>query len=971
MAARLKIPLYVYLGSLFLGLLVVGVGAIVLVEYRQTKEIALADASRLFQHIGEETRGAVDVIYDSAMLTADLLSSTRLVDATTLDERVKSMPFVLETLRADPALAAVYVGYATGEFFLVRPMDAQHIEAMTHLAAPPGTAYLVQSRARNDAGVIEGSVLFFSGGGWPLGQLPAPDYNFDPRTRPWYQAAQGHRDIQTVAPYVFYSTKEVGATFARRSADGKVVAAVDVTLDAVADTLRRVRPSDTSEITIVNGAGEMLADAAGPLLFNVDPAGSARLPHAEDVGRPVLAALAKAARDGKLGNHTLTVGGVPWRSYLSRFELPGEALYFTMAVPQSELLVQTRRARNFGLLVGLLILVPLIPLTVVVSRLASRPLKALTRDADAIKRLEFGEPRLRRSSITEIDQLADTMGAMRGTIRQFIEIGTVLAGERQFGRLLDRILAETARVGGARGGAVYLAEPDGRLSRAVAQFDERPFEQRDLDPAADADHPAMRGTAGASLKLTLTPEEIARWHPDLLPDTPLLALSIPLRDRRGELAGMLLLLQDPSSFAEADEDHVLGLVEAVSGNMAVAIETQRLIEEQRQLLNAVIELIAGAIDAKSPYTAKHCQRVPELAKMITAKAVEAADGPFADFELTETQWEELHLATWLHDCGKILTPEYVVDKATKLETIYDRLHEIRMRFEVVKREAEVACWRRIADGADRERGLAALAQTWALLDEEFAFVASCNTGGEAMGAERIARIRRIAERRWTRTLDDRIGISFDELERKNETPAQALSAEEPLLADRPDHVIARTDHERIRPDNPWGIRMEVPEQLYNRGEIYNLSIERGTLTAEERFKINQHVIDTIRMLSGLPLPRHLRNAIEIAGGHHERVDGTGYPRRLTGDKMSLLARIMAVADVFEALTAGDRPYKRRMRLSEALAILARMRDDGHIDKDVFDLFLSAGVYRDYAERFLAPEQIDEVELGRYRQPRAA
>jgi HD-GYP domain-containing protein (c-di-GMP phosphodiesterase class II) len=971
MALRFKIPLYVYFGSLFVGLLVIGVGAIVLVEYQQTKRIALDDASTLFQHIGEETRGSVDVIYDRAMLATDLLSSGRLVASDTLDERLKSMPFVLETLEADASLAAVYVGYDTGEFFLARRMGAERILATIHVAAPADTAYLVQSRTLDAGGALQGAFLFFGADGGALGQVAAPDYDFDPRTRPWYQAAEQHAGMQTVAPYVFYSTREVGATFSRRSVDGRAVAAVDVTLDAVSGVLGRVRPSSTAEITIVNGAGEVLADAAGPLAVKVEQTGTARLPHADDIGRPILATLAERARAGGLGGSTLDVDGVPWRSYVSRFDLPGEPLYFAMAVPQSELLVKTRQARNFGLLVGLLILVLLIPLTMLVSQLASRPLKALTRDALAIKRLEFGEAKARRSSITEIDQLADTMAAMRATIGQFIEIGAVLAGERQFGRLLDRILAETARVGGARGGAVYLAEPDGRLSRAVAMFDGQPFEQPDLTPVADADHPAIRGSAGTSLKLTLAPAEITRWHPDLLSETPLLALSIPLRDRRGELAGVLLLLQNPSSFAEADEDHILDLVEAVSGNMAVAIETQRLIEEQRQLLNAVIELIAGAIDAKSPYTAKHCQRVPELAKMITAKAVEAVDGPFADFRLTETQWEELHLATWLHDCGKILTPEYVVDKATKLETIYDRLHEIRMRFEVVKREAEVACWRAIADGADRARHLADLQSTWALLDEEFAFVASCNTGGEAMGPERLARIRRIAERRWTRTLDDRIGISFDELARKSREPAPALPVEEPLIADRPDHVIARTDHDRIASDNPWGIRMAVPEHLYDRGELYNLAIERGTLTAEERFKINQHVIDTIRMLSGLPLPRHLRNAIEIAGGHHERVDGTGYPRQLTGDKMSLLSRILAVADVFEALTAADRPYKRRMRLSVALTILARMRDDGHIDKDVFDLFLSTGIYRDYAQRFLAPEQIDEVELERYRMPRAA
>ena len=971
MSSRLKIPLYAYIGSLFLALLLIGVGAIILVEYRQTKQIALSDASTLFQHIGEETRGAIKLTYDRAILATDLLSAGRLVASDTLDERLKSLPFVLETLRADPALSAVYVGYATGEFFLVRKMNAQAILAMTHVAAPDATAFLVQSRAPGVSGALEGAVLFFGVDGAALGGESAPDYDFDPRTRPWYDAAQRNAGVQVVSPYVFYSTREVGATFARHAANGRAVAAVDVTLDALTGVLQGVRPSASTDLILVTGAGEILADAAGPLPVAVDPSGTARLPRATDLDRPVLTALTEAALGGSPGMRTLSIGGDPWQSYVSRFDTPGKPLYFAIAVPQAELLVQTRRARNFGLLVGLLMLAPLLPLTLVVSQIASRPLRALTRDADAIKRLEFGQTKTRRSSITEIDRLADAMAAMKATIRQFIEIGAVLAGERQFGRLLDRLLAETARVGAARGGAVYLAEPDGRLSRAVAAFDETPFEQTDLDPVADADHPAMRGAAGRSVKLAVTPAEIASWYPGLTLEAPLLALSIPLRDRRNELAGVLVLFQDPSSFADADEAHVLALVEAVSGNVAVAIETQRLIEEQKHLLTAVIELIAGAIDAKSPYTAKHCQRVPELAKMIAARAIEMREGPFADFQLTETQWEELHLATWLHDCGKILTPEYVVDKATKLETIYDRLHEIRMRFEVIKCQAEVACWQAIADGADRGRRLEALAATWRTLDEEFAFIASCNTGGEAMGPERLARIRRIAERRWTRTLDDRIGLSFDELKRKGREPAPALPIDEPLLADRPDHVIERTDHDRIAPDNPWGIRMEVPEHLYDRGEIHNLSIERGTLTPEERFKINQHVIDTIRMLSGLPLPRHLRNAIEIAGGHHERVDGAGYPRRLTGDKMSLLARIMAVADIFEALTAGDRPYKRRLRLSEALAILARMRDDGHVDKDVFDLFLSTGIYRDYAERFLDPDQIDEIDLGRYRQSRAA
>ena len=308
----------------------------------------------------------------------------------------------------------------------------------------------------------------------------------------------------------------------------------------------------------------------------------------------------------------------------------------------------------------------------------------------------------------------------------------------------------------------------------------------------------------------------------------------------------------------------------------------------------------------------------------------------------------------------------MVDKATKLETIYDRLHEVRMRFEVLKREAEVACWKAVAEGAPREQRLMDLRALWAVLDKEFAFVAGCNEGGEQMAADKVARLRQIAGRKWTRTLDDRMGLSQEEKLRKSRTPAAALPALEPLLADRPEHVFERRDQDRIAPDNPWGFRVEVPEKLYDRGEIHNLSIGRGTLTTEDRYKINEHMVETIRMLSRLPLPRHLSQVVEIAGGHHEKIDGTGYPRRLRREQMSVPARMMAIADIFEALTAADRPYKKANTPSESLAIMARMRDEAHIDPDIFDLFLSAGVYETYAERFLRPEQIDAVNPGRYR-----
>jgi len=157
----------------------------------------------------------------------------------------------------------------------------------------------------------------------------------------------------------------------------------------------------------------------------------------------------------------------------------------------------------------------------------------------------------------------------------------------------------------------------------------------------------------------------------------------------------------------------------------------------------------------------------------------------------------------------------------------------------------------------------------------------------------------------------------------------------------------------------------MPEHLYNHGELYNLSVARGTLTDEERYKINDHIVQTIIMLTKLPFPKHLKSVPELAGGHHERMDGNGYPKQLPGGGMSVQARIMAVADIFEALTAPDRPYKKGKMLSEAVQIMARMTKNGHIDPDLFDLFLESGVYRDYAERYMDRRYVDAVDVGAF------
>lgn len=396
--------------------------------------------------------------------------------------------------------------------------------------------------------------------------------------------------------------------------------------------------------------------------------------------------------------------------------------------------------------------------------------------------------------------------------------------------------------------------------------------------------------------------------------------------------------------------------------MVAAIRSYEL--AQRNLMDSFIRLIAQAIDDKSAYTGGHCERVPELAMMLAEKASRSESPAFRNFSLeTDDQWREYYIAAWLHDCGKITTPEHIVDKGTKLETIYNRIHEVRMRFEVLWRDAEIEYLKRVMEApSGAQRLLEELEAQRKTLQDEFTFIAECNVGGEFLGEEQQRRLGEIAKRTWERHFDDRIGLSPVEELRLPPTSVP-LPATEHLLCDRPEHIIERPAS--VYYPEEFGIRMEAPEHLYNLGEIYNLCVSRGTLTNEDRFKINEHIISTIKMLESLPFPDELKNVPRYASTHHETMRGSGYPRRLSGAQLSIPERILAVADVFEALTASDRPYKKPKPVSEAIDILHRMVLDNHIDRDCFELFLREGVYKVYADKFLGEDQRDRVDIARY------
>ncbi len=398
------------------------------------------------------------------------------------------------------------------------------------------------------------------------------------------------------------------------------------------------------------------------------------------------------------------------------------------------------------------------------------------------------------------------------TIRNFLEIAAAVSAERHFQRLLDRILGETIAAAGSAAGAIYLFDDERRVLASAAV---KPFADAPVLPNAEVDatlgeHPAWR--AVAELRTVVAPldakfTDLARLVESAGGERAAAGytvIAVPLTNPQREMLGVVCLLNRTA--ANMPSRYLVTFVEALSGTAAIAIENQILLREQKELLDSLIRLIAGAIDAKSPYTGGHCQRVPEIATMLAKAACEASQGPFRDFAMSDEEWETLHIAAWLHDCGKVTTPEHVVDKATKLQTIHDRLHDVRMRFEVLKRDAEIEYWRRVADGGDRDTLRAELDARWTELDGEFRFVAQCNEGGEVMAPEKIERIKRIARRTWLRTIDDRIGLSHEERARAATLDAPSLPVVEHLLADKPSHFVDWSETDHADDDEPGPIQ---------------------------------------------------------------------------------------------------------------------------------------------------------------------
>lgn len=959
-----RLPLHVHISVMFTLLLLLTGVVLGLFNCQQTTQIILSSSEKLFQRIEQDVRLDLHATYEPIRHLLSLLVLDPATQASSLEQRLALLLPFSQSLKDNPDLASLYVGYDSGDFFMVRPLRTPALKTL--LKAPPAAAYQVWSIERLDDEREHSQTLFFDQDLNPISRQDNPDDHFDPRTRAWFSSARRGSDQITTEPYVFFSTHNVGTTLARRSGAHAVMGA-DLTLAELSATLAKHVVTPGTEIVLLDAEGNAIAYPDSSKLIVDDQ--TARLSKAADLSPGLAALLGSPA-----GGQRLMAAGRQWIVARSHMEEGGpQGLQLALLVPEDELLADAYRMRWQGALITLATLLLCLPLGWLTSRILVKPLSTLVQEADAIRSFNFHFPISRRSLVLEVDQLSVSMARMKDTLASFFQITDSLSAETRFAPLLERVLFETVKIGQAQAGLIYLRENDGdRMepqglvidgrSEALPAFGIRGHDSQDPHSPSWLQQLSSANNVVTSLGF----EQAGDLQKVLLAmDSPRVHLiGIRLHNRHNETVGLLILLLadsgDQSDLEKLRPDRI-AFLQAVSGAAAVSIESQRLQARQKQLLDAFIQLLAGAIDAKSPYTGGHCQRVPALTLMLAQAAAASQEPPFNDYHPTEDEWEALHIAAWLHDCGKVTTPEYVVDKATKLETLNDRIHEIRTRFEVLKRDAWISYWQALAQGGNEQQLAERRDASLAALDDDFAFVARCNLGGEAMAESDLQRLRSLAQRTWTRTLDDRLGVSWEENRRQALTPAPVLPVSEALLADKPEHLFERAEAELIPQDNPWGFKLDVPHYKYNRGELYNLSIARGTLTREERYIINHHMVQTIRMLSHLPFPDHLGNIAEIAGGHHEKMDGTGYPKRLKREDMSLPARMMAIADIFEALTAADRPYKKAKSLSEALGIMATMCRDAHIDPQLFGLFINAGIYRQYADQFLDPQQIDAVD----------
>ena len=708
---------YFTINSLFI-LLILGVGGILIWQnYLSSKKIVLFAANRAYDQVVQEVSDDFKHTYQPVFQTVHLLSMTPVMSASTLNERLQELGILSTALQNRTELSGLQVGYANGDYFIIRPVSSERIRTL--FQAPEKAGYVVD-HVNTDP--VSGQRLlvriYYDDKLWEILRNDPEPTEYDPRLRPWYKQANSTSQVSAVEPYMFYFLKEIGTTVAYNPSGLEAVIAADVTLHQISDTLNKYLLTPNSKIALVSPEGYVLGyNDPAQMIISLDN-DRFRIAHIAELGSGVLEFVHnnKLLKPGSLKfryNQEEWLGDV---RTLNVSGIKGRDSTLVMISPSSELLADAIKMVKRSLLVTLIILLLSIPVASVVAVMISKALKALAGEAVLISRFDFARPIKIRSKIREVDELAQSMDLMKSTISRFLTLVKSLTAEQNFDAMLEQISRETMSVSQAGGVLTCLVDeetntlkPGVLFEQAEGLVDVRGLPTLSLDSESELVK-AVHEKEMHYFRLSKEQDDEMGGLLSMFVVDELLITALPLQNRQEEVIGLLCLLNQATGREGGKggpEDERLDFVRTFSGFAAVSLESRQLLEMQKRLMDSFMHLLAGAIDAKSPYTGGHCQRVPVITKML-ARAACDDEGLFKDYQLDEEGWEAVHLAGWLHDCGKVTTPEYVVDKSTKLETIYDRIHEVRTRFEVLKRDAEIRCWEQIAEGGDKAELRAAL-----------------------------------------------------------------------------------------------------------------------------------------------------------------------------------------------------------------------------------------------------------------------
>lgn len=917
------------------------------------QQITLSTASDTIKTNAQLTELRLNKIISPASTAIRILSGY-VMTTDDLGPHYKYLPMLESELKSSELISAVYIGFENGDFIAVRALNNKLFDQGPD--APEGADYLLQVISHNQKDQAEKLFFYFKYGQELIDYGIATNFDLSPQNRPWFKAAIDNDKLNLSTPYAFYSTKQIGLTISKRTQNKNAVIGMDIALDDMSTVLEEVKITPHTELAIISNDGDLLGYKDIPKILDDWADKNFTNELLPEINILEKSPLIKAYTDSYDELNQFEFNNQKWLGITKQMG-NNLSMKLVMAIPINELLGKAYKYMQLMLTISIIIILMAFILSRLAAKKISKYLDQLVNQAGDIVRFNFSKVPDKNIPIREIVDLQTASNKVSKTLDSMLSISKIIGTESDLDIMLQKVVELTVDATHCIAGAVYISAGDSYyMHKSAAHY---------------SNNPAV-GPNPLAANIDYYPEyinydPINDNHPLCQTQNNNLSLEFELRDRNNKLQGLLIL-----EFSQSQQQ-LYGIdfeafVNKLTGMLEVAIETRQLIEAQKDLFYGMIHMLADAIDAKSPYTGGHCKRVPELAIMMVDSLQKQTEGKYKNFELSDNEIKEFAIAAWLHDSGKLVMPQDIVDKASKLEIIYNRIHEIRMRFEVLLRDAEIKYLHEVQSGVNQDKARKEYLITQQSLLDDFEFVANCNIGSEHLDDAAIDRLKQISAKTWLRNFDDMLGLSRDELKQrsKGRDINQTLPVTEQLLANKESDLIEWPKHDliaQLNADHP-GLDLDIdqPEFKQNTGELHNLTISKGTLTEEDRFIIKNHMVHTLLMLHKLPWPPGFTNIPDIASNHHERMDGTGYPRRLKAGDLPITHRVLAIADVFEALTASDRPYKQTKTLSETLHIMANMCLDQHLDTDLFINFLEHKTWQKYSNKFLKSSQIDEVDI---------